>query len=344
MIFTDSIYRKLSLYFIIAASSVFILLTILGIAEYRASEYKLQKTLSSIFNQSIQEQVKLNMEGEFVAIHNNQSFEKGAIRTQRVVTEDTTIAKEVEVIEDMGLELFKNSQTYLSLCKHIQPQELQQIFDSKLQENGLMCSSVVLIRHHQRTQTSGDTTKLSTYYRIPVIKGGVFDEIDYEGFIYYSTFLPFKLMSKSILPVLLFIEILMLGVIAYFTIEKRKIKPDKIVKRGRCYYMGITIFDIGKCELIGDKNEIIAVTKKPSEMLLMFLRSDEHRVEKNTLKETLWPDNPYTVDKNLTSTVNKLRNFLKEVDCTFNLVTKKGDEYYELKFIQDDMEAKKVEN
>lgn len=74
------------------------------------------------------------------------------------------------------------------------------------------------------TQTSGDTTKLSTYYRMPVIKGGVFDEVDYEGFVYYSPFVVFKLMSKRILIVLLFIGILILGILVYLFIEKRIIK------------------------------------------------------------------------------------------------------------------------
>jgi len=66
MFFTDSTYRKIILYLIIAASSIFTLLAVLGTAEYKESEHKLQQELSSIFNQSIQEQVRLNMEGEFV--------------------------------------------------------------------------------------------------------------------------------------------------------------------------------------------------------------------------------------------------------------------------------------
>ena len=344
MFFTDSTYRKIILYLIIAASSIFTLLAVLGTAEYKESEHKLQQNLSSVFEQSIHEQVRLNMEGEFVVMHSpkNSSIKKGTFRTQRVITEDTIITKEVEVSGDMGLDLFRGSQTYLFLRKRIQPQELQQIFDSELEENKLMCSSVVLIRHNQRTQTSGDTTNLSSYYRMPIVKGGVFDEIDYEGFVYYSPFVVFKLMSKRLLIILLFIEILMLGVTAYLFIEKRKIKPDKIVKRGKYYYLGKTIFDTRKCELIGQKGEIVAVTKQPSEMLLMFLQSDEHVVRKNALKKILWPDNQYTADQNLMSAINKLRNYLKEMDCTFNLVTKKGDEYYELKHMQDDIDEKMV--
>lgn len=340
MIFTDSTYRKLSLYLIIASSSVFMLLAVLGIVEFRESENELQQELTSMFNQSIQEQVRLNMEGEFVFIQkpSNSAIKKGTLRTHTVRTEDTIITKEMEVIGDFELEHFKSSQTYLMLRKYIQPQELQQIFDSLLQENGLVCSSAVLFRHNKRTQTSGDTTKLNTFYRLPVIKGGVFDEIDYEGFVYYSPLAVIKSMPKRMLSILLLIEILLLGIIAYLFIEKRKIKPDKIVKRGRYYYMGQTIYDTRKCDLIGKNREKVAVTKLPSEMLMMFLQSDEHRVEKNTLKDTLWTDNRYTASQNLMSTVNKLRNYFKVVDCSFNLVTKKGDDYYELKYMQDNID------
>lgn len=342
MIFTNSTYRKVSLYLIVAVSSVFLLLAVLGIVEYRESEYKLRQDLSSIFKQSIREQIKLQMTGEFVLIQNgrNQFSEKGAIKTQTVVTQDTTISKEAEVSGDFDIDFSKNSQTYLFLQKRLQPQELQHIFDSKLQENGVKKASVVLIGDNQHTQTGGDTAKLSAYYRLPVVKGGVYDEIFYEGFVSYSPLVVFQWMSKSRMLVLLFIEIGMLGVIAYLFIEKRKIKPDKIIKRGRYYYIGNAVFDTRKYELIGQNGERVTLTNKPAEVLLMFLQNDEHKVEKNVFKETLWPDNPITANQNLMSTINKLRNYLKDADCTFNVVTKKGDDYYDLKFMQNDTDEK----
>ncbi|MDI9605371.1 MAG: hypothetical protein QM305_08665 [Bacteroidota bacterium] len=283
MIFTGSTYKKVSLYLIIAAASVFLLLVVLGMVEYRESERELQQELSSLFQYSIQEQVRLNMEGELVAMYpmiNNPSSEKGKIKTQTVITEDTTITKEVKVGGDTRLELFKDSQTYLLLYKRLQPQELQQIFDSELQENGLKTTSVILIRHGNNIQTSGDTTRLASYYRVPPVIGGVFDEITYEGFVHYAPSVVLRWMPKRAIMALLFLEIVLLGAITYVVIEKRKIKPDKIVRKGQYYYLGKTIFDTRKCELIGE-----------------------------------------------------LRSYLKEVDCAFNVVTKKGDDHYQLKFI-----------
>jgi len=338
MFFTASTYRKVSLYLILAAAFVFLLLAILGMVEYRESERKLQQELSSLFQRSIQEQVKLNMEGEFVSmqVSENLSSKKRAIRPVTVITEDTTITKEAEVSGDKSLELFKASQTYLLLSKRLQPRELQQILDSVLQENGLKTTSVVLIRHGDNVQTSGDTTRLDAYYRVPPVKGGGYQEIDYEGFVHYAPSVVFQWMPKKTILVLLLLELILLGAIAYVVIEKRKIKPDKIVKKGRYYYLGKTIFDTRKRELIGAKHEVVDITKKPAEMLLMFLQNDEHIVEKNMLKAVMWPDNRYTADQNLMSTMNKLRSYLKEVNCAFSVVTKKGDNHYELKYSEDE--------
>ena len=53
----------------IAVGSILILLSILGIIEYRQSEDKLRQGISFLFKQSINEEIKLKMEGEFVFIH-----------------------------------------------------------------------------------------------------------------------------------------------------------------------------------------------------------------------------------------------------------------------------------
>ena len=342
MIITDSTYSRINLYLMIAVGSILTLLSIFWIIEYRQSEDKLRQEISFMFIQSINEEIKLKMEGEFLFIHRKSDLTVGKriIKKQTIITADTTITKESGVSGDMDVELLKTSQTYLLDQNRLQPDILQQIFDSKLKENGLKVSSVILVRYDDNTHTSGDTTQLRVSYRIPVLKGGVFGELAYEGLFHYSPFTVFRLMSKSMLIVLFILEVLMFGMIIYLFIDKRKIKSDKIVKRGKYYYIGKTIFDTHKCELIGQKREFVTLPKKPTEMLLMFLCSEEFKVEKNMLKNTLWVDNQYTANQNLMSTINKLRNYLKEADCTFNIVTKKGDEYYELKYVGGDRDTK----
>ncbi len=325
----------------VAAGSILFLSSILGVIEYRQSEYKLRQKISSLFEQSIYEEIKLKMSEEFVFIHKGSdlTLEKKTIKNQTIVTADTTITKEAEVSDDLDLELLKSSQSYLLLRRRIQPDTLQQLFDSKLNENGLKIASVILVRYDHNMQTSGDTTQIHVDYRIPAVRGGVYGEITYEGLIDYSPFTVFRSMAKSEIIVLLTLEILMLIAIFYLFLKKSEIKPDKIAKRGRYYYIGVTVFDIRKNELIGQRSEVIPVTRKPAEMLLMFLKSADHVVEKSVLKETLWSDHPYTANKSLMSTINKLRNYLKDVGCAFSIITKKGDDYYVLKYMQEDTEV-----
>lgn len=154
----------------------------------------------------------------------------------------------------------------------------------------------------------------------------------------YSPFTIFRLMPKSMLIVLFALEILMLNVIVYLFVEKRKIKPDRIMQKGRYYYIGKTIFDTRRNELIGQNKEVVTVAKQLADILLMFLTSDGHIVGKVELKERFWAES-YTAGQTLMSTMNKLRNCLKEANCAFSTITKKGDDYYMLKYVQEDAEV-----
>jgi DNA-binding winged helix-turn-helix (wHTH) protein len=340
MIYGRSIYNRIMAFLLITAGLVLIALSLLGISEYRKSETKMKGDILLLLEQAISEEVRLKMEDIYVSVHmeSNPSVLKEKVKKQTIITNDTTFAKEAEVSENMDMELLKGFQSYLLHVNRLQPDTLQRLFNVKLDENGIKACSYILVHHEYDSEMSGDTTGYPINYRIPVIKGGVFGEIAYEGLLHYSPFTVFRLMSKSMLIVLFTLEVLMLGVIIYLFVEKRKIKPDKIMKRGRYYYIGETIFDTRKNELIGQRREVIPVTRKPAEMLLMFLKSDDHVVEKSVLKETLWPDKPYTTNHSLMSTINLVRNYLKDVGCAFSIITKKGDDYYILKYMQKDTE------
>ena len=278
MIFINSTYRRINLYLLSTVASILILLSILGIIEYRQSENKLQQNVSSLFEQSIYDEIKLKMAEEFVFIHKSSdlTLEKKTIKNQSIVAADTTVMKEAEVSDNMDLELLKSFQSHLLLRKRLQPDTLQQIFDSKLHENGLKVIAQIIVQYDHNILTSGDTTQMRVDYHIPIIKGGVYGEIIYEGLIEYSSLTVFQSMSKSVIIVLFLLEILMLSTILFLFFEKRKIKPDKITKRGRYYYIGETVFDTHKNELFGQNKEIVKIPKTPADILLMFLESDDH--------------------------------------------------------------------
>lgn len=340
MIYTKSIYSRITVLLMITALLLLIALLVIGITEYRKSEARMKREVSLLFEQAIYEEVNLKMSEEFVFIHKGKesSHKNNIIKTQKIVTADIIFTDEAEISNNVDLELIKSSQSYLLNKGRIQPDTLLQIFDSKLKENGINIASVILVKYDHNVLTSEDTTLFRADYRIPVIRGGIFGEIIYEGLIDYSPAIIFRSMSKSGIILLLTLVIIMLIAIFYQTIKKQKIKPDKIVKKGRFIYIGMSVFDARKNELIGQNKKVVQVTKMPAEILLMFLNNDDHIVEKNVLKETFWSESPLSANQSMTSAINKIRNCLKEVDCTFKIITKKGDDYYVLKYIQEETE------
>lgn len=344
MIYSKSTYNRIILYLSITAGLLFIALCSLMITEYRQSEVKVREIIPLLLEEAISEGIKLKMENVYVSSHMvfNSTEKKSSFRNQTIITEDTAITKEAEVNGDMERELLKGFQSYLLHINQLQPDTLQQLFDKKMDQNDINARSFILVHHEHDTEMSGDTTGYRINYRTPVIKGGIFEEIAYQGLLNYSPFTVLRLVPKKTIVALLIWEVLIIGILCYLYLQKRKIKPGKIVKKGGYYYIGETILDTRKMELIAGKKNI-KVPKQQFAILLMFLDSDDHILLKENLKNHFWSDKHYTANQILMSTINKLRTCLKEIDCTFNVCTKKGDDYYILKYMEENLETKEVD-
>lgn len=345
MIYSKTTYKRIIVFLWIIAGLVFIVLSALGIVEYRISKAKMEREFPLLLEQAIKDEVDLKMNDVFMDIYmiNDPYSKKEKVRKHTITMEDTTFAKEAQTEEDFNKYLLRNYQSYLLHVNRLQPDTLQQLFDTKLDENGIKARSFILVYHEHNTELSEDTMGYRINYRTPIIKGGVFGEITYQGLLNYSPLAVFRLMPKEAIISLLILEVLVLGVVYYLYVEKRKIKPDKIVKKGRYYYIGEVMFNTRKYELVGQKKKIIKVPHQPASILLMFLKSDDHILLKEEIKEKFWSDKHYTANRILMSTINKLRNCLKEADCTFNIHTKKGDDYYILKYMGKKAEANEVD-
>ena len=343
MIYNKSIYNKVISLLLIIAGLVMIILLVFILTEYRISKKRMERMIPPLFEQAIKDEVDLKMNNVFMDIYmkNDPYSKKEKVRKHTITMEDTVITKEFEMNPDMNNMYIESSQTYLLHKNRLYPDTLQQLFDVTLDENGIKARSFILVHHEQDSEMSGDTTGYRINYRTPIIKGGVFGEITYQGLLNYSQLAVFRLMPKNAIISLFILEVLMLGIVCYVYVEKRKIKSDKITKRGRHYYIGETIFNTRKNELITQK-KIAKIPHQPATILLMILESDDWTLDKNEFKEKFWPKID-TADKRLMSAVNKLRNCLKDVDCKFNIVTTKGDNSYMLKYIEHDTETNEVE-
>ncbi|WP_158602651.1 helix-turn-helix domain-containing protein [Proteiniphilum sp. X52] len=343
MIYSRSTYNRIIALLLIIVGLVIIVLSIVLINGYNAAKTKMERDIPPLFEHAINEEVLLKMEGEYVSIHIVDPFTtKERVRDQKIVTEDTTITKVAEVSGNTEKELLKGFQSYLLHVNRLKPDTLQQLFDKKLDEKGIKARSLILVCHGNNTELSEDTMGYRINSRTPIIKGGVFGEISYQGLVNYSPLTVFRLIPKNAIIALFILEVLILGVVYYLYLGKRKIRPDKIVKKGRYYYIGKTMLDTRKNELIGQK-KITKIPNQPANILLMFLESDDYTLLKEEIKEKFWSDKYYTANRILMSTMSKLRNCLKEAGCTYNIHTKKGDGCYILKYMEKNAEANEAD-
>ena len=152
---------------------------------------------------------------------------------------------------------------------------------------------------------SADTTGLRLNYRVPVVKGGVFDEISYEALLSYPPSVVFNMMSKTALVFLFVLELLILSFVFYLYRRLKQVQPDKIVKSGKSYYIGETILNPLTGELLSNQGK----QKLPSQMfgiLMMLVENENNLVPKDVIIERYWSKNTRS-EENMASTIFKLR-------------------------------------
>jgi DNA-binding winged helix-turn-helix (wHTH) protein len=92
--------------------------------------------------------------------------------------------------------------------------------------------------------------------------------------------------------------------------------------------------------LVAEK-KMIKLPKQQFDILLMFFVSDEYTIDKNELMEKFWSKSS-RAKESMVSAINKLRNYLKEAGCTFNIITKKGGDCYILEYVGENVEVYEV--
>jgi DNA-binding winged helix-turn-helix (wHTH) protein len=317
-------------------------LFLIGVLEYLHARTEMKHEIFSSLEESIRDEAELKMKDvfQYVQILNDPEHKDKKMRRSTVVTEDTTITKEVKIEENFTKELLKNYQSYLLVADRLNPDTLRDIFHSKLNEKKIHTHPAILVSYNGKTKLEGDTVQWPVNYRTPVIKGGVFEEISYQGFIHYTPATAFLLMSKNALIALFVLEIILLVFLCRLIREKNKIAPDKIVKlRNHDYYIGLVYFDTKKMELFS-KNKSVKLTNQTGKILLLFLQNDDYMVTKNEIQTKFWPTNSQSsAYHNMTTAINKLRCFLKEIECSFIIDTKKGADYYVLTHINGEKQS-----
>lgn len=333
MISKKSLYKKIKIYSMYISGILIVVLFIIGFVEYIISEKKMEQVLDEFFMEAIIEEVELKMQSVYKTTNItsvlNVNTEQAIIQT--IITDDIMITNEISSCNNIDNEFLKIYQSYLLLVNRLQSETLQHLLDKKLKEKKIKSDIFVLMQYDNENKNYSDILRYNRSYHTPIIHAGIYDEITYQAFFKYSYFTIFKLMSKASIIIISIILVLILVVNIFFNFQYNKIQPNKIIKKEKIFYIGETIFNLSTKELISSERKI-KLTKQSHDLLVMFLENENHTLNKKVLIEEFWADNHLSAENNMSNAIYKLRNCLKSSKCTFAIFTKKGDDYYTLKY------------
>lgn len=305
------IVKILRLTGITLALLVFIIL-FWGWQSYWRTEKMLQDSITPIFAEAVKEAVQLQVV--------NEPALQGVIISVPTKTSEKLINES---------ELYV-SQQYKLLMKRVDADTINAVFQHKLQTKNKAIRSIVSVSlGNDHSSVSGDTLNCVIRYRTPIIRQEIFNEIRYRGIVCYPSSVIFNQMPKGGLYLLSFVAALLMALLAYLLAKKYCIRADSIVRhRNGTWNIGYTLFNPALGEL---KHEDKSVTLPAQQLkILQWLLEDEnHRIEKSFLQETFWA-NSLTGYNSMTSSINRLRTYLNEVDCHFTVATQKGSDWYVL--------------
>ena len=290
-----------------------------------------------IFEKAIEEDLNAKMKKEHSAIQlinepTDVSVNLNTIKT--IITADTIIKKNVGIVNHNN-EVHDSFITYLKLENRLKADTLSYIFQDILKNNDISVTSFVSLKYDETVEVSGDTTNHAISFRTPMLRRGFMNEVGLQGLIHYTSLSILKLMPKYLFYIFIATLCLLTLIIFYLRKENNKIRPNKIMKlKNGDYFIGCHYYNREK-KTLGKGNNSVTMKPQIAQIFELFLESDDFTVNKEELQQELWPSST-TSYNNMTSTINRLRNAMKQVDATFDIITLKGSDSY--KMVYDEKE------
>lgn len=332
---------KNQLYTFLYRIFVILLLIFLGFSviffmiKYSNTKSKMENDIVQIFEEAIEEDLNTKMKKEHSAIQLfNEPTDKYINTVRTIITKDTIIKEKVQVTNQKK-HVYNSFITYLKIKNRLETDTLSYIFHNVLIDNDIYVTSFVLLEYDKTTIISGDTTNYVISFKTPTLRQGFEDEISFQGLVYYTPLSVLKLMPKYLLYIFIATLFLLTFILLYLRKENNKIRPNKIMKlKSGDYYIGCVYYSREK-RTLENNNNLVTITAQLARIFEMFLESDDFTVNKEELQEKLWPSSTSSYN-NMTSTINRLRNAMKQVDATFDIITLKGSDFY--KMVYDEKE------
>lgn len=296
----------------IALAVMLIVILAWAMQSYWKTQAAMKETINTVFVQSVKDAVQL------------KAVYKPDVRQ---VTISVPIRTSQKAISDSEIYV---SQDYKLSISRINADTLNLFFQRKMQEKIEGCSTFVVVNYGDNVSVSGDTLSANIQYRTPVLQQEVFTEISYQGLVHYPSSVVFKQMPKGVLNILLIIALLILALFFYLLTKRFRIRKNRLIRhRNGTWNIGYTLFYPTTGKLQREEKTV----NLPAQQLKIFqwlLEDENHRIEKTVLQETFWAES-LTGYNSMTSSINRLRSYLSEVDCDFTISTEKGSNWYELR-------------
>lgn len=315
-------------------SSLFLFLLILFSG---STFYQIKEAKQHIIEQSpilLENAVRKNIKEKSTSIYLAYSYEYnpekrkiGEYEKRTVRYADTTFTIKKK-IRDPGEDVFQGFQTLFVDIKQLHADSIQFLFDNLLKEENIYVESIVGINasfYTKLDEWSGDTTAIDVNCRAGFLNQGEYEDINYYAYIHYSPYTFWRLMSKVPFSIL-FISCIVTGIALFWWLRKRKREKREgivLLQDGK-YRMHHATYNVQNKTLRSEAKEI-QLPQLLHELLLLFLKAENHKADKKQLKQQFWSKNGDSTN-NMTSTINRLNKILKEVDCGYTVITDPKDE------------------
>ena len=332
-ILKNQLYSFLYMIFVILVLIFLVFSVIFFMIKYNQAKSKMENDIVQIFEKTIEEDLKAKMEKEHFVIQLFNEPTREFNKSERTIVLVDTIIKEKVAVVNHKNEVHDSFITFLKLENRLETDTLSYIFHNILRDNGIYVTSFVLLKYDKTTKINGDTTNYAISFRTPILQRGFMNEITLQGLIHYKPWTILKLMPKYLFYIFIATLYLLTLIILYLRKEKKKIRPNKIMKlKNGDYYIGCVYYNKKK-KTLKKENNLVIMKPQLAQMFEMFLENDDLTVNKKELKQKLWPSSS-TSYNNMTSAMNKLRNSMKEVDATFDIITSKGSDSYRIVYVK----------
>lgn len=328
-----------------ALISLFLVLALSLSIEIYSKISPAEKAINQNIKHQFKEAVRINTERKnkdtpIFGEYNYNPKKRGTFENQTIRTADTTITFRCKIV-DPETQLSNSKQIYLLMTDQLHSNDVKQVLDSLLNKEGITAKTVVAIRSTgyptKNIELSEDTLLFSFKCKFNYTTDENIAQIHYTAFTNYPFSTTWRFMDKTILYIIGVFEFI-LGLMIFFAImpiiKKRPLKHRKneMPLDKTAFINNVSTNEIQlRIEhdnlLFNDSR--VQISPQSKEILTLFLNAEDHRINKNDLRE-IWPPRSNRTNS-MTSAIGRINKTIQKLDAPYLIETDKDDRsFYKL--------------